>query len=357
MAQNHRGSNSNIVSDLASDLEAKRQAQEFLATASLFQLGHLPTETPNPKTQKLSALVQSNLPLAIETLRDVDLAALTTLSLQVDKVVGLVTEMLATFREGGRIFFCGCGATGRLSLINEFLWISLFPENRERVVGFMAGGDIALVHALEGFEDFPDFGARHLRELGFGSKDLLVCSTEGGETPYVIGAVEEGVRLGTRRPWFLFCNPENLLVETVARSRRVLENPKIQKLDLSVGPMALTGSTRMQASTVLQWVTGFSMGLAGEICFHKTEKDIAECLRQSLEDLKSAYSELNVSKLSEFILRESSVYLSGGLVNYWAKDFGMTVLPIPLSEHPLSVWFPFSHITKRRVPVLILCAH
>ena len=46
----------------------------------------------------------------------------------------------------------------------------------------MAGGDVALVHSLEGFEDFPDFGARHLVELGFGPNDLLIGSTEGGET-------------------------------------------------------------------------------------------------------------------------------------------------------------------------------
>ena len=45
---------------------------------------------------------------------------------------------------------------------------------------FMAGGDIALVHSLEGFEDYPEYGARHLRQLGFSENDLFIGVTEGG---------------------------------------------------------------------------------------------------------------------------------------------------------------------------------
>ena len=48
-------------------------------------------------------------------------------------------------------------------------------------------------------------------------------------------------------------------VDRVERSRQVLTNPRIQSSCLDVGPMALTGSTRMQASTVLMLVVGLAL--------------------------------------------------------------------------------------------------
>src|SRR5690606_26112313 len=106
---------------------------------------------------------------------------------------------------------------------------------------------------------FPEYGARHLREMGFGEGDLLLASTEGGETPYVIGATLEAARLSKRKPWFLFCNRAEILAEKIERSRQVLHDGRIESLELFVGPMALAGSTRMQASTVLQLAVGFAV--------------------------------------------------------------------------------------------------
>lgn len=117
----------------------------------------------------------------------------------------------------------------------------------------MAGGDVALVHAIEGFEDFPEFGANQLMQLGFSQNDLLIAITEGGETPFVIGAIEKATKVSQHKPYFLYCNPRNDLIRTVERSRNVIENPDIINLCWEVGPMGLAGSTRMQASTVLEW--------------------------------------------------------------------------------------------------------
>jgi N-acetylmuramic acid 6-phosphate etherase len=91
-------------------------------------------------------------------------------------------------------YFCGCGATGRLSLTIETLWRQVHRGEKieNRVFSFMAGGDVALIRSIENFEDFPDYGARQLLEAGFKDGDLLIGTTEGGETPFVIGAVEKG---------------------------------------------------------------------------------------------------------------------------------------------------------------------
>lgn len=53
---------------------------------------------------------------------------------------------------GGRIFVCGCGATGRLSIVLETLWRQetkdILPEWSEKVIAFMAGGDAALIKSV-----------------------------------------------------------------------------------------------------------------------------------------------------------------------------------------------------------------
>lgn len=114
---------------------------------------------------------------------------------------------------------------------------------RESVISLMSGGDLALIKSVEDFEDHPEFAEQHMKDIGFGKNDLLISSTEGGETPWVIGATNYAVETSSRLPFFLYCNPDDKL--KVQRSKDVINNPKIIKINLTVGPMGITGSTRM----------------------------------------------------------------------------------------------------------------
>jgi N-acetylmuramic acid 6-phosphate etherase len=191
---------------------------------------------------------------------------------------------------------------------------------------------VALVHSLEGFEDYPEYGARHLSELGFGSDDLLVACTEGGETPYVIGAVEEAARRSRHSPWFLYCNPDDLLVAHVERSRRVIQSPDIRKVNLTVGPMALAGSTRMQASTVLQLAVGYAL---------LTNLD-ADALAVRLTRLADAVA-ANSPRLLPFTERESAVYASGRFVLHAAEICPLTIFTDTTERAPTFSLSPMSN--------------
>jgi N-acetylmuramic acid 6-phosphate etherase len=57
----------------------------------------------------------------------------------------------------------------------------------------------------------------------------------------------------------MFNNPAELLCDRLERSRAVIRNPEVCVLDLSCGPMALAGSTRMQATTSEQLVAGAAL--------------------------------------------------------------------------------------------------
>lgn len=331
-------------------------ADEFLATGKKFQLGFLETEKSNPETMKLSYLAQEDLGAAIDCLVGVDCRALEKLKLKIKQILSLREDILQTWESGGRVFICGCGATGRLAMSLEYLHReqaqklitqknSKAPLGRldtESVVAFMAGGDVALVHSLEGFEDYPEYGERHLRQLGFNENDLLISPTEGGETPYVIGATEAAAKISQRAPYFLYCNPDELLVANVERSRRVIENKNIQKMNLSVGPMALAGSTRMQASTVLQLAIGFAL---------LTDKDENEIIH-AIDELQSYMRENATYFLTPFIERESEEYKAGRYILYCVRDYPITVFTDTTERAPTFSLTPFSHKNATRLLAL-----
>ncbi|MBA2405784.1 MAG: hypothetical protein H0V66_13495, partial [Bdellovibrionales bacterium] len=202
---------------------------------------------------------------ALTLLQTVDREALHKMKEKSAIIWPMVQEIHATLRAGNKVFLCGCGATGRLSLVLETLYRQNFHAH-QNVVSFMAGGDFALIKSVESFEDKVEYGERQLLELGFGINDLLISPTEGGETPFVIGATNLAAKMSTRKPFFLYCNPDEQLM-SIERSRCVLDNPQINKVNLAVGPMAISGSTRMQASTVLMLAIG--MGLLHD---HKDQK-------------------------------------------------------------------------------------
>lgn len=292
----------------------KARAKEFLKTAHLYKLGALHTEQRHPLTRDLSTWAEQDVSRAIEALVQVDDQALQKISEQSQDILELRKSIHKVLKSGGRIFLCGCGATGRLSLSLEKLWREGVPGS-DQVISFMAGGDVALVHSLEGFEDFPEFGERHLRELGFSEHDLLICMSEGGETPYVIGALEAGGKISSHAPWFVYCNPDELLSRVAERSKRLIQNPEIKKMNLSVGPMALSGSTRMQASTVIQWAVGAALLLSAD----ETE------FKQKTQGLSSLLKDNARLFLKPFIKQESAVYKDKGFVNYLVNELSITV--------------------------------
>lgn len=304
-----------------------QKADAYLSQSHLYRLGMLSTEKQSPLTYKMSQLSQNDLPEALKQLSQMDRRALSALMQKAEDIEQLRSQIKDTIEAGGRIFICGCGATGRLSIALESVWRSAYFSDStlsESVVSFMAGGDVALVRSIENFEDHPEYGVRQLKDLGFTSKDTFIGVTEGGETPYVIGATVEASRVSQRKVWFLFCNPIAELSSWVERSRQVLALPQVNALPLETGPMALSGSTRMQASTVL-------MGAVGLALLHYQEsKPILELAKQLCDSMDS----LDYSALQPFIERESEIYRSKDYLFYEAKDLGMAVLTDTTERHP-----------------------
>jgi len=339
---------------------ATERAKEFLKRERAFRLGELLTESSHPKTRRLSQAAAGDLPGAIRLLQSVD----DDIPPAMEKVLGqdcyrqLIDAFVEALQAGKRIFFTGCGSTGRLSILLEAAWRRFWrtsshadTELEDRVFSVMAGGDFALIKAVEGYEDFPDFGRRQLRELGVSSGDVVVAITEGGETPFVIGTAWEGLDAGAK-VFFVYNNPTESLRRHVERSREVIDEPRITKLDLTTGPMAITGSTRMQATTAELFVVGSALETAlvrflqivgwGLPHHHQSVGQappyVLRLLSRLLEQLSSDATVETLARATEF---EERIYRNKGLVTYAGDSFLLDVLTDTTERSPTFMLPPF----------------
>lgn len=303
---------------------------DFLRVYQEFKLGNLSTESSHPKTRNLSNIVKSDLSGAISLLQEIDRDCLSMVAENLEQIFELSQEIASTLKAGGKLYLSGCGATGRLALAIETFY--RFETGKDHVIGFMAGGDYALIKSVESFEDKMDFGQRQLDELGFGAQDLLLAITEGGETSFVIGSALRAANQSNRSPYFIYCNPDHELVE-IERSRLVLNNSKIKKLSLRTGPMAISGSTRMQATTVQM------LAVALALFVDSSDKEIF--MNTALGEIQALQS-LDFSPLENIILKEASIYQEGGLLTYLCSSkSAITVLTDTTERSPTFSLAPF----------------
>jgi N-acetylmuramic acid 6-phosphate etherase len=320
-------------------MNARTKADAFLKISSQFRLGELDTEKPHPKTTELSFLVQTDLLKAIDILKEIDVEALDIVRKRSKQIIGMKRDIEKTFHNGHKIYLIGCGSTGRLSLVLEVLWRKLRAGTKyeHSLVSLMAGGDTALIRSIEGFEDYPAFAVRQLQELGFSEGDLLIACTEGGETPFVIGATEYATEISGNSPYFLYCNPDEILLGLTDRTTRILKNSGVNRINLSVGPMGISGSTRMQSSTVLMYAVGIALLNSFEDI--NIERDVDYFINYMVD--------VDFDFLAGYIDKEYNIYKSGSYLSYLTDDdLGISILTDTTERSPTFTLDPFNNYLK-----------
>jgi len=336
----------------------RERAEEFLRDAVQFRLGALVTEASHPRSTELSEVARQDAAAGLAILFDVDRDVVETYdrwsrSGQPDE---LCDALVGALDGGGRVFFTGCGATGRLSIQLVSIWRAFWQDRRERGLvtpapdtwegrarSVMAGGDYALIKSVEGFEDFAPFGRKQIADLGVRKGDMVFAITEGGETSFVIGTAWQGLEAGARVV-FVYNNPDEVLRAHVRRSREVIDEPRIRKVNLTTGPMAITGSTRMQATSIelLAMLTVLEMALrellsragAPEPGFGP-RAGVPEAMRQGLGALHAELAgERLRSGLARLVVAEEEIYRRGARTSYFADSLAVDVLTDTTERSP-----------------------
>jgi N-acetylmuramic acid 6-phosphate etherase len=253
------------------------------------------------------------------------------------------------------------------SLWNK-LKTSLPDDITECLIGEMTGADRALISSLEGFEDLQVIGRLQLIDRGIKRGDAIFCVTEGGETSSVIGTIlaalgqygelnSDTSKEAKSNLYFVYNNPDELLLP-FDRSRRVLENQHITKINLTTGAQAITGSTRMQATSSETFVLGavveeaiyrllkehLTRGELEEIGF-KSGISLSDRIA-SFEDLKKSV-DTSTDSIARFTDMESKVYSDGHFTTYFAKKALTTVFIDSTERSPTFRLFPLDTVDQK----------
>jgi N-acetylmuramic acid 6-phosphate etherase len=218
------------------------------------ELSMLITESRNPETNDIDIL--STLEV-VRIFNNED----KKVSLAVEKELPYIAEAVdiitRAFKEGGRLCYFGAGTSGRLGVLDAAECPPTFGIDSNMVVGRIAGGYEALITAVEGIEDYEEYGISDVTELEITSKDVVCGIAASRRTPYVIGAIKEAKNRGAKTITIV-CNPrENLQYNVDVAICPV------------VGPEVIMGSTRLKAATaqkmVLNMLSSTSMIKLGKV--------------------------------------------------------------------------------------------
>jgi N-acetylmuramic acid 6-phosphate etherase len=168
-----------------------------------------------------------------------------------------IAKTTASLKAGGRIIYMGAGTSGRLGVLDAAECVPTFGVSPETVVGLIAGGEKAMIHAVEGAEDSLTLGPSDLQSLQLNDKDTVIGIAASGRTPYVVGGLD-------------YAQSVNAATVSLALNINAIISQHAQTaIEINVGPEFLTGSTRLKSGTaqkmVLNMISTISMIGIGKI--------------------------------------------------------------------------------------------
>lgn len=371
-------------------ITALPESIDFVLNKSQFQLHTLLTEQRHQKTWNLSEKIRTDTEAGLRMLFSVDediSARLETLAAEKPLLDQLVTELESAIIGKKKIYVYGCGATGRLAKQMESsfwrplwkkiraeadLWSkcgrSLDPAVEDELIGEMTGADRALISSLEGFEDLQLIGRLQLKDRDIKKGDLVICVTEGGETSSVIGTIlaahdqwkaEAGYAPDESRKklYFVYNNPDDRLMP-FERSRKVIQEAGITKINLATGPQAITGSTRMQATTIETFVIGSAIETAVERVLRRvlSKKDMAlvgfkeeTTLEERLRKFPLILQEIrkHITDIARLTDLEYKTYAGDHFSTYFAKSGLITVFIDSTERSPTFRLYPLDTVSEQ----------
>jgi len=304
---------------------------DFIKNKTSFFLQNILTEQPHPKTRNFSQLTREDHEKGLRQLlvsyEDIEktLDAVTKNTLVLNRLVRSIERAILT---GHKIYIYSGATSGLAKQVESVYWRPFWKRAREtgniwkkleasistnipdRLIGEMPGGDRALMGSMEGLDDLLLMGWLQLQEHSIKKEDVVICFSEGGDTPSVIGTLQAAVELwktngsydhqeAQKYLYFIYNNPDEELLD-VDRSQSIIEDRGITKINLSTGPQSISSSTRMQAATI----NAFFFGHVLQSALHRTVKNFLS--KKELARLGYQNNFNLTEKLSEFpeILKE-----------------------------------------------------
>jgi len=215
---------------------------------------NLTTERQNPQTLHLDEL---SIREACRLMNEEDAQVAKAVGEELPSIEKVIEKVIEAFRKGGRLIYIGAGTSGRLGVLDAAECVPTFGVEPTMVVGLIAGGQKAMLTAVEGAEDSLDLAEEELRQIQLAKNDVVIGIAASGRTPYVIGGLRYAQEVGAVT-CSLSCNKEALISKEAQLA-----------IEVDCGPEFLTGSTRLKAGTaqklILNMISTISMIGIGKV--------------------------------------------------------------------------------------------
>lgn len=202
-------------------------------------LDKLATERRNERTMHLDDMSVEDM-LTVMNAEDQTVA--TVIRQEIPVIKQVVERVIQSFQVGGRLIYIGAGTSGRLGVLDAAECVPTFGVSPDMVVGLIAGGERALIKAVEGAEDSKTLAVEDLQALKVNANDTVIGIAASGRTPYVVGGLDYAREIGATTA-ALSCNKQAVISEHAEF-----------RIEVETGPEVLTGSTRLKAGTAQKLV-------------------------------------------------------------------------------------------------------
>lgn len=220
----------------------------------MVELGKLTTEGINPDTITIDECSTEGI---LRMINNEDKKVAPAVELEIPFIAEAVDAVYSGIKNGGHLFYVGAGTSGRLGVLDASECPPTYGTDPEMVQGYIAGGDIALRHAVEGCEDDPVAGADLMDEHKVGKNDVVIGITASGSAAFVRGALKRAKELGAVTVGV--CNNKETDFNTCCDIC----------IGVVCGPEVISGSTRMKSGTaqklVLNMITTATMVKLGKV--------------------------------------------------------------------------------------------
>lgn len=194
----------------------------------------LKTELRNPNTTHIDRMSAAEM---VRVMQEENRNAVGAIDSELEAIAAAIDAIAPRMREGGRLFYIGCGTSGRLGVIDAAECPPTYGISNDRVVGIIAGGDGALRKAVENAEDSAEAGLRDLSAHKITEKDSVIGISAAGGAGYVLSALKYAKAQGA------------LTVSLTCNAGCPLEEIADIAIHPDTGAEVVTGSTRMKAGS------------------------------------------------------------------------------------------------------------
>ena len=192
------------------------------------------TEDISPRYLDLDAWSAAD---QIRALHESQVEAVAAVGPALSAIARAVEAAVPRLRQGGRIIYAGAGTSARIGVQDGAELLPTFNWPSEQVAFVIAGGEVALMRAVENAEDSAEGGVQRIAALGVGADDVVLGIAASGNTPFTVAAVKAARERGA-------------LTVGIANNAgsQLLAASEIPVL-IETGPEAIAGSTRLKAGT------------------------------------------------------------------------------------------------------------